>query len=85
MGAIEARFSSVPVKFFHAAIEAKIQSNIRDAKKDIDTLRWLHDLNPDCHCCFVLLNARGRYSDHDRISAYAEEKGVPITEFTGSG
>jgi hypothetical protein len=31
-GAIEARFSSVPIEYFHTAIEVKIQSDIPDSK-----------------------------------------------------
>jgi len=81
-GYIEARFSSVPVKFFHTAIEVKIQSNVVDAKKDITTLRWINDINPSCNCYFVLLNARGRLIDHDRIVKYAGEKKVPVLEYT---
>jgi hypothetical protein len=81
-GSIEARFSSVPVEFFHTAIEAKIQSNVADAKKDIDTLNSIQERNPSCNCFFVLLNARGRVRDHDNILAYGREKKVTIIEFT---
>ena len=81
-GSIEARFSSVPSKFFHTAIEAKIQSNVASAKKDIDTLKGIEEKNPSCNCFFVLLNARGRIRDHEKILAYAQEKKVTIIEYT---
>jgi len=81
-GSIEARFSSVPVKHFHTAIEAKIQSNVASAKKDIDTLKDIEEKNPSCNCFFVLLNARGRYCDHEKILAYAHENEVSIIEYT---
>lgn len=81
-GAIEARFSSVPVDFFHTAIEAKIQSNIRDAQKDIDFLTKIHNDNPSCNCFFVLLNARGQRSDHHDIAAYAEKSGICVIEYS---
>ena len=81
-GRFQARFSSVPVEFFHTAIEAKIQSNVSDAKKDIDTLKSIRDANISCNCFFVLLNARGRVRDHDHILAYAQEQGVTTVEFT---
>ena len=81
-GSIEARFSSVPIKFIHTAIEAKIQSNVANAKKDIDTLKDIEEKNPFCNCFFILLNARGRIRDHDKILAYAQEKKVSIIEYT---
>jgi hypothetical protein len=81
-GEREARFSSVPVGFFHTAIEAKIQSKVADAKKDIDGLRAVLDSHPTCNCFFVLLNARGRVADHDRVVEYAELRGVPVVEHT---
>jgi len=81
-GSIEARFSSVPVGFFHTAIEAKIQSNVANAKKDIDVLKMIVDRNPHCNCFFVLLNARGRPQDHHHIQTYAGEKGISIIEYT---
>lgn len=83
-GDIEARFSSVPVLFFHTAIEVKIQSNVPDAKKDIDTLKELQDNNKTCNCFFVLFNARGRAADHFKIKRYAEEKDICITDYTSS-
>ncbi len=81
-GSIQARFPSVPVEFFHTAIEAKIQSDVANAKKDIDTLKMIHDSNPFCNCFFVLLNARGRVGDHNQIQAYAQRKGIQIVEYT---
>jgi hypothetical protein len=81
-GTIEARFSSIPIEFFHCAIEAKIQSNVADAKKDIDALRDIQKVNQACYCFFVLLNARGLVRDHDDILAYGCEKGIEIIEYT---
>ena len=81
-GQIEARFSSVPVEFFHTSIEVKIQSNFRDAKKDIDTLTLLHEANKSCNCFFVLLNARGQRPDHVKIQRYADEKGICMFGYT---
>ena len=80
-GSIEARFSSVPVGFFHTAIEAKIQSNVANAKEDIDALKMIVDRNPLCNCFFVLLNARGQPQDHHHIQTYAREKGISIIEY----
>ena len=81
-GSIEARFSSVPIKFFHTAIEAKIQSNVADAKKDIDTLKNIEEKNPLCNCFFVVLNARGRVHDHNNILEYGRDKKITIIEYT---
>ncbi|MCK5862862.1 MAG: hypothetical protein KAH38_10275 [Candidatus Hydrogenedentes bacterium] len=81
-GGIEARFGSVPVEFFHTAIEVKIQSNVRDAKKDIDTLALITDQAPECNCFFVLLNARGRPKDHTAINSYAHERNITVIEYT---
>jgi len=81
-GKIEARFSSIPISFFHTAIEAKIQSNFKDAKKDIDSLKDIQNSNLSCNCFFVLLNARGRKSDHDKIREYANNQSVCIIEYT---
>ena len=81
-GAIEARFASVPVKFFHTAIEAKIQSGVPDAKKDIDTLAFIRRSNSECNCFFVLLNARGRPRDHRAIAAYGHERDITVIEYT---
>ena len=81
-GSIKARFSSVPVLFFHTAIEVKIQSNVANAKEDINTLRMIVDRNPFCNCFFVLLNARGRSQDHHHIQTYAHEKGICSIEYT---
>jgi hypothetical protein len=82
-GSIEARFSSVPVGFFHTAIEVKIQSNVANAKEDIDALKMIADRNPLCNCFFVLLNARGRLQDHHHIQTYAREKGISVIEYVG--
>ncbi len=81
-GRIESRFSSVPVEFFHTAIEVKIQSKDTDAKKDIKILKSLHDSNDKCNCFFVLLNARGKRSDHDTIQKYADKKGICFIEYS---
>ena len=81
-GSIEARFSSIPVRHFHTAIEAKIQSNVSNSKKDIDTLKDIEEKNSSCNCFFVLLNARGRYCDNEKIMAYAHERNVSIIEYT---
>ncbi|MDP3914201.1 MAG: hypothetical protein Q8R96_10750 [Bacteroidota bacterium] len=81
-GSIEARFSSIPVEFFHTAIEVKIQSKFDDTKKDIGKLKLVHDLNQECNCFFILLNARGKRSDHDRIQKCADENGICIFEHT---
>lgn len=81
-GAIEARFSSVPVKFFHTAVQVKIQSLVRDARRDIDKLEAIRAENPSCNCFFVLLNARGQPRDHDAIAAYAQDKGIFVVEYT---
>ena len=81
-GFIEARFSSIPIDFFHTAIEAKIQSNVKSAMKDIDTLKQINEVNKSCNCFFVLLNARGQKSDHESIKQYANRKGIYIVEYT---
>ena len=81
-GSIEARFASVPIRFFHTAIEAKIQSKVSDAKDDIDTLKAIEAKNHACNCFFVLLNARGRSSDHDSVLAYGRENGITVIEHT---
>jgi hypothetical protein len=81
-GQIEARFSSIPIEFFHSAIEVKIQSNIRDAKEDIDLLKKIQNSNKKCNCYFVLLNARGRRSDHESIQNYACQQGISLIEYT---
>lgn len=83
-GCIEARFASIPIEFFHTAIEVKIQSNFYDAKKDIDILKRLQDLNQECNCFFILLNARGQRSDHFAIQKYANENGICIFEYTSA-
>jgi hypothetical protein len=84
-GLIEARFSSIPLEFFHTAIEVKIQSYVDDAKEDIDFLKELHDSNKACNCFFVLLNARGQREDHENIKEYAADKGICIFEYTRRG
>jgi hypothetical protein len=81
-GEVEARFSSVPVRFFHTAIEVKIQSNVDNAKKDINTLAKIRTQSPSCNCFFVLLNARGIPKDHEKIAAYGAEKGIHVVEHT---
>ncbi|MBK8806256.1 MAG: hypothetical protein IPO21_06300 [Bacteroidales bacterium] len=81
-GLIEARFSSVPIEYFHTAIEVKIQSNTSDAKKDIDKLRKIQDANNDCNCFFMLLNARGRINDHNSILEYAKKQNISIIDYT---
>ena len=81
-GSIEARFSSIPVEFFHTAVEAKIQSNVANARKDIDSLKMIHESNSSCNCFFVLLNARGRIGDHEQIREYAQQHRIEIIEYT---
>lgn len=81
-GSIEARFASVPVEFFHTAIEVKIQSNVCDAKRDIDTLVSIIRSNPRCNGFLVLLNARGRPQDHAAIAAYGQERCIHVVEYT---
>lgn len=81
-GSIEARFSSIPIKFFHTAIEAKIQSNVAAAKKDIDLLKNIEERNPLCNCYFVVLNARGRIRDHDNILEYGRDNTITVVEYT---
>jgi hypothetical protein len=80
-GTIEARFSSVPVGFFHTAIEVKIQSHVANAKEDIDALKRIVNNNPLCNCFFVLLNARGQTQNHHHIQIYARDKGISIIEY----
>ncbi len=81
-GFIQARFSSIPVEFFHTAVEAKIQSNVANARNDIDNLKMIHESNPSCNCFFVLLNARGRVGDHEQIRNYAQRTGIEIIDYT---
>jgi hypothetical protein len=81
-GLIESRFGSVPIEFFHTAIEVKIQSNVRDAKKDIDTLASIFEQNKLCNCFMVLFNARGLKKDHSKIMQYAEQKSINLIEYT---
>jgi hypothetical protein len=80
-GLIEARFSSIPVEFFHTAIEVKIQSNIEGAKMDIGKLKDIQDINQDCNCIFILLNARGKIFDHDSILEYAKKQNIFVIEY----
>jgi len=82
-GEIEARFSSVPLRFLHTAIEVKIQSRVDNAKKDIDTLADIRRMNSFCNCYFVLLNVRGKAQDHDAIAAYGLKRGILVVEHTG--
>jgi hypothetical protein len=79
---IEARFASIPICFFHTAIEAKIQSNVKNAKKDIDSLKNIQNANKNCNCFFVLLNARGKKTDHDKIKEYAKNQKICIIEYS---
>lgn len=79
---IEARFKSVPIEFFHTAIEVKIQSNPKDAQSDIDKLLAIRKNNEKCNCFMVLLNARGRRKDHDEIISYAAKQGITLIEHT---
>ena len=81
-GPIEARFLAVPSRFIRTAIEVKIQSLPVNSKKDIDGLRLLRDQHPTCGCFFVLLNARGMVSDHEKIAQYGEEAGIPVIEYS---
>jgi hypothetical protein len=80
-GAIEARFSSVPVEFFHTAIEVKIQSKVDDARKDLTILEGIGRRNPSCNCFFVLLNARGRKANHAAIRQCANKKRIEMIEY----
>jgi hypothetical protein len=81
-GLIEARFSSIPIDFFHTAIEVKIQSKPSDAMKDINILKSLSNSNEACNCFFVLLNSRGQRPDHDTIQRYADQNGIFMFEYT---
>jgi len=81
-GLIESRFSSIPIEFFHTAIEVKIQSNVINAKNDIDTLANIFKQNKLCNCFMVLLNARGLKKDHSKIIQYAEQKSISLIEYT---
>jgi hypothetical protein len=83
-GLIEARFSSVPIEFFHTAIEVKIQSKVDDARKDLTILEDIANRNPSCNCFFMLLNARGRKADHAAIRQLADKKRIEIIEFSAS-
>jgi hypothetical protein len=82
-GKIEARFSSVPIRFWNTAVEVKIQSNVANCKKDIDKLREISGKNELCNCFFVLLNARGQRCDHEQIALYAEQWQITLIEYTG--
>ncbi len=84
-GNIEARYSSIPLKFFHTVIEVKIQSNFENSKKDILALKKIKTAKPDCNCFFVLLNALGSYRDHRRIKEFAKEHDIEIIEYTSRG
>ncbi len=83
-GNIEARFSSIPIEFFHTAIEVKIQSKPIDSKKDIDTLFQINQKNQACNCFLILLNARGKRKDHSAIKEYSSEKGISFIEHTSN-
>jgi len=81
-GLVEARFSSVPIRFFHTAIEVKIQSRVMNAKKDIDILADILKSNKTCNCFMVLLNARGERKNHEKIMDYAQGKDIHLIEYT---
>ncbi len=85
-GRTEARFSSIPIEFFNTLIEVKIQSRVWDSIRDIDKLVSIRDAirkcGRNCNCFHVLLNARGRSGDHQRIIKYADSKGIEIIEHT---
>jgi len=81
-GPIEARFSNVPIEHFEVAIEVKIQSFVYDSYNDIEKLKQISQLNNNCDCFLVLLNARGRKEDHIKIISRAKETGVEIIEYT---
>lgn len=82
-GDIEARFSAVPVEFFHTAIEVKIQSKLDDANNDIGKLKdYICEKNLKCNCFLVLLNARGKKKDHDNIKSHADSEGICVIEYT---
>ncbi len=83
-GLTEARFGAVPYKYFHTAIEVKIQSNVGNSKKDIDTLATIRKKSKSCNCYMVLLNARGRKKDHDRIVEYADQHEICLVEHTNT-
>lgn len=83
-GSIESRFSSIPIKFFHTAIEVKIQSYFPDLKKDIDKLSEIKIQNKECNCIFFLLNARGKEQDHKALLEYAKLKDIPVIEFSAN-
>lgn len=82
MGSIQARFSSVPLDFFHTAIEVKIQSSVKGARKDIDTLSKIKKMNKRCNCFLVVLNARGPDKDHKKIASYAELKEITLVDYS---
>ncbi len=81
-GSIEARFGAVPQKYFHTAIEVKIQSHVGNSRKDIDTLSAIRKKNKSCNCYMVLLNARGRSKDHENIHCYAKQHDIFLVEHT---
>ncbi len=81
-GLIEARFGAVPYEYFHTAIEVKIQSTVGDVKKDIDTLKTIRKNNTKCNCYMVLLNARGRRQDHEKVLNYTNKSDLCLVEYT---
>jgi hypothetical protein len=81
-GNIESRFSHIPDEYFHTIIEIKVQSFFPDAKKDIDKLADIKKRKGKIDCFFVLLNERGKSSDHAKIRKYAKENNVDIIEYT---
>jgi hypothetical protein len=83
-GLVQSRFSSIPIEYFHTAIEVKIQSHFPDSKMDIDKLKSIQDTNKDCNCFFVLLNARGKKNEHLKILEYANSKNIFAIEYTAN-
>lgn len=81
-GHIEARFSAVPAQYLHTAIEVKIQSDVSDARKDLEKLVRVRHLNGACNCFFVLFNARGSASAHASIRALGDSMGICVVEHT---
>jgi len=82
-GDFEARYSSIPVEFIHTAIEVKIQSNPSDAKKDLNKLNiYICEKTNNCNIFFVLLNAKGSWSDHDKIKKIEKNSGIRLFEYT---
>jgi hypothetical protein len=81
-GPRQARFSSIPVEFFHTAVEAKIQSNVTDAKKDIDNLKKIHESNPSVIASLFSSTHEDESETMNRFWNYAQQKGIEIFEYT---